>query len=87
MADNAYNYQRLVLVIVASLIIIYFLTSFISSALDNEDKSSLIKIEPDKLDLMEYYNRVDPNGAYNFTMSNIFLRTENNFLQGFYFDS
>ena len=42
-------------------------------------------IDTQGLDLMSYFDQTQ-NGVSGFTVTNIYFRTENNFLQGLYFD-
>ena len=66
---------------------------------DESKTSALREIDPDSLDLMKYYMNVtkpttdiDGQNANNtvqvdFSVTDIYIRVENNFLQGFYYNS
>lgn len=70
--------------VIMGTIVLYFA---IIDIFGEKDESMNLKFETDNLDLMGFLLPGARNGASDFIVTDIYLRAENNFLQGLYFDS
>ena len=72
--------------VIMGTIVVYFAITDIFFKNEN-DESMNLKFEIDNLDLMGFLPPGARNGNNDFVVTDIYLRAENNFLQGLYFDS
>ena len=84
---------KLIFVFAAVIGSIFFFLIAVSNNEDDLGRSILKELNPEELDLMAYYinatklETADTTSPITeFTVSDIYVRIENNFLQGFYFD-